>query len=48
MVQVPSLSYVMAEDCCGSLYPAITTLPSPPFTRLTTGASFYVSQVSCH
>ena len=42
--RVPTLSYVMAEDCCGSVYPAVTTIPSPPFTRITTGASFYMAQ----
>ena len=42
--RVPTVSYVSAGDCCGSAYPAVTTIPSPPFTRYMFAASFYIGQ----
>ena len=41
--RVPTLSYSLASDCCGSLYPSLNTIPTPPFTRILTGASFHVA-----
>ena len=40
--RIPTVSYVSAEDCCGSAYPAISTIPSPPFSRIMPGSSFYI------
>ena len=42
--RIPTVSYVAAEDCCGSTYPAVSTIPSPPFSRIVSGSSFYVGQ----
>ena len=42
--RIPTVSYVAAEDCCGSSYPSVSTIPSPPFSRIVSGSSFYVGQ----
>ena len=41
--RVPTLSYSLASDCCGSSYPSLNTIPTPPFTRIVTGQSFHVA-----
>ena len=41
--RVPTLSYSLASDCCGSSYPGLNTIPTPPFTRIVTGQSFQVA-----
>ena len=42
--QLATVSYASASDCCGSTWPAVTTIPAPPFSRLVTGASLYIGQ----
>lgn len=42
--RIPTHSVGVAEDCCGSAYPVLSTLPTPPFTRVVMGSSFYLTQ----
>ena len=43
--RVPSYGVTEATaDCCGSRYPALTTIPAPPFTRRATAPSFYLGR----
>ena len=41
--RVPTHSYSLASDCCGSSFPTTNTIPTPPFTRILTGQSFHVA-----
>ena len=45
--RIPStaLSPALADsDCCGSRYPVTSTIPTPSFTRIVMGSSFYLTQ----
>lgn len=42
--RVPSQSPGRAQDCCGSEFPVSSTIPTPSFTRVVTGASFYMTE----
>eukprot|EP00090_Calanus_glacialis_P035817 TRINITY_DN6109_c0_g1_i2.p1 TRINITY_DN6109_c0_g1~~TRINITY_DN6109_c0_g1_i2.p1 ORF type:complete len:1093 (+),score=204.46 TRINITY_DN6109_c0_g1_i2:1-3279(+) len=42
--RIPTVSSGTAEECCGSSYPTVSTIPTPPFKRIFMGPSFYVSQ----
>ena len=42
--RIPTPSAAMAEDCCGSVYPVVSSIPTPSFRRVVMGSSFYLTQ----
>ena len=42
--RIPSATSGMATDCCGSVYPTTSTIPTPSFRRVVMGSSFYLTQ----
>jgi len=42
--RIPTVSSGTEEECCGTSYPTVSTIPTPPFKRIVMGSSFYMSQ----
>ena len=42
--RIPTVSSGTGQECCGTRYPTIATIPTPPFKRQVMGPSFYMSQ----
>ena len=41
--RIPTVSSGTDQECCGTRYPTISTIPTPPFKRQVMGTLFYIS-----
>lgn len=42
--RIPTQIVGQLDDCCGSNYPVVSSIPTPTFTRVVMGSSFYLTQ----